>query len=1429
MNIKYIIIIIMAYSLNGTQVEQKFQLNGRPTATVTTDDIGTINADSAHDGLSTTISKGDTHDNNIFKNTSPDGTIISISSRTDLFIGSGDIPETGNLPHDNKCYVYDVHEGACLKGVNQSLDSADTPSVSNFIDCMIKKYLPAKTYNDVTGLNKNACDKLYLFKLYSSLLNVDGLTLHHRLDYSCYTNYDILIFIQVMVTCDHTLDAHFLIKLNTFLNKTNAIAATNDKIQYNKFKVITVCVLNYLWQKLMKYCESLIEPKGSNPHPKESLDALRKICFVNYASVEKGAEINFPLYQIGFTNPPIPDITMLDDDTQANNFILNIAHKIYEKINGLGPPVELPGKTFTFITAQHVCAKGILTLQNNKHIDNREGKSIKNKKEKQSMNEGLIQLFKGSGTPLTSAQKIFLFQILKFQGDSSHLVISHIIEDAHDTFCIKPAQKLRLEKEGTEYHYKLYTGPAVSPIEIIVLTGERPLLCRSVIEGVSIQALNFKVLNITGGYSHAIHISNACISIETQITKILTLVSTPLSKPPTYDVHSTINSILEKIHNGIITNYKELKTALSINSNKIKYESGIDLKLQPILTNLKFYAYSVLNDIKQNIINNIISKEQCTEISKLNIFDNMKISVNKKYLSLTYIKNILDTYSVVIEYFSQLKDNLSNITNISTIQHNVMKDNIPVFNQLLKFLNTTYKIFSPEAGKTFTYEEILKYEGIRVDHSADFKTVYDKVYSSLNPCKSFINKLLSAFYKTLGDINYIQYAKGSKTNGFKSLEVKCGDTEYIYQPLWNKDNPLYFKTNFSNFLKYQQKVDDSRTQDNLNKIKISEIITDITLILYEGLNIASPKNDIEKLIDITISIMNIHDNLSTFNDCQNVTPAKKGSAGKTMLNIADTTACIQNLIDDYSKLGMLTSDILLGIPPTIDTTAYAPAGNIIDALKTGSSITGAIFRVTRPNDINSTKNQLVNIIKFTQFTIDKIFDNFATNSTALLTSLNGHGKATEIDMNTMTAGNKTIFENLISLRVSGLIHYKSGHMSTRIINTLNAIIDYYEFKYIDLTGTSQKVEPKDFILLHEYAKTPTKISGGTQKYKQNKKYNKTLKGGSDAGSEYNKTTIQDFNKFYETFLESDKQTFNYSLYKEFTKMKINTIINSAGYENITSYIENKNVLMISNILTNIYYSINGVKPDLKCLLFSPNTYEKEEQRLSQKFKIITKEKANYEKSIHAKDAVYRIDTEINFNTPIKDIINIVNNKKYPDKLEIVSLISKSLYFYINNGKRVNKILLNNDTYKQWCENISNNKYVTIGDYINLDKWLKNSDLNILLNTQYTELTYTKQKFKQNYFFFLISGSGTAKREDVKGENVEVTITNKQIVDYKNTVKQYMKYDLIREYSIIDFILKILKLKTNISYVNREQSDLFRLFDIYYMYDKSEKYINMKNT
>ena len=134
----------------------------------------------------------------------------------------------------------------------------------------------------------------------------------------------------------------------------------------------------------MKYCQSLQLPEGGNLHPIETINALRKICFINYADVEKknkGAEITFPQYQIGFTaKSPPPHIlnTINGDDNKAEEFILDIAHKIYNNVNSSAPPARLKSTIYTFITAQHICAKGILNIQFNKFIDNREGKTIKN-------------------------------------------------------------------------------------------------------------------------------------------------------------------------------------------------------------------------------------------------------------------------------------------------------------------------------------------------------------------------------------------------------------------------------------------------------------------------------------------------------------------------------------------------------------------------------------------------------------------------------------------------------------------------------------------------------------------------------------------------------------------------------------------------------------------------------------------------------------------------------------------------------------------------------------------------------------------------------------------------------------------------------------------------------------------------------------------
>lgn len=568
-------------NITGLQVDPKRQLNGNDNAlTHTANDKGTINVDSAHDGLSIHIAKGNEHDNKIFSYTSPNGDgTEDILSRTDLFIPMGDIPETGNLPSDNKSYVYDTHEGACLRGPNQGLDSANSPSVVTFIDCMIKKFLPPGTsYSSVTGLDKNKPEMIYMFQLYNSKLNFDGTNVLHRLDYSVYTNYDILVFMRVY-HLHHTDFATMLSHINPFLQKVDGDKKKNETIQLNKYLIIQSCILNYLWQNLMNYCKSLKDPSSSS-HPEETLTCLRKICFTNVVIPDKGkSEIDFPKYKIGFTGGKL-DITKIDlnNNTEVQEFIDGIAHMIYTKVNGPSPPTRTDNiSEYVFITAQHMSASGILALKNAKTVSNREGTKIKNSKEKQIMNNGLAKLMTG----LTPDQKIYLYQILKFQGDSSHLVYSYIIKDAHTMV----GKKIKLKLNGSKVEYISETND--EKIEIVILTGEKPLTCRAITESISIQALNFVVLNIGGGYSHVLHISDPCISVDKTISKFLNLFTIPIKAFVPYNVHLSINDKLKKAHESIIVNYNQLKEKI------FEVCDGLTTPLKTIINEIKPSVYHV--------------------------------------------------------------------------------------------------------------------------------------------------------------------------------------------------------------------------------------------------------------------------------------------------------------------------------------------------------------------------------------------------------------------------------------------------------------------------------------------------------------------------------------------------------------------------------------------------------------------------------------------------------------------------------------------------------------------------------------------------------------------------------------------------------------------------------------------------------------------
>jgi hypothetical protein len=182
-------------------------------------DRGTLLTDSTHDETNPNFKKTATHDDDIFTNTClTTATCInnnykpvngqSIFDNPSSYIGEEDPPSTGYMPDNNSCYICDSHSGSILKGINNMLDSASTPKVTDFIENMITfRGLPTVgapiTYNytSITGLTKLNTHELYKFVFFNSKLNqslLPPVTPTKNLDYTAFSNYDVLFFIHVI-------------------------------------------------------------------------------------------------------------------------------------------------------------------------------------------------------------------------------------------------------------------------------------------------------------------------------------------------------------------------------------------------------------------------------------------------------------------------------------------------------------------------------------------------------------------------------------------------------------------------------------------------------------------------------------------------------------------------------------------------------------------------------------------------------------------------------------------------------------------------------------------------------------------------------------------------------------------------------------------------------------------------------------------------------------------------------------------------------------------------------------------------------------------------------------------------------------------------------------------------------------------------------
>lgn len=463
---------------------------------------GTLYVDSAHDGLSPLLSAPSNYEDVMFDNTlqlSSDPEPISKHPEYFEEINIDDnAPNFGYYPESNACYIIDViRKGTYLKGLNQFLDSASTGHTGEFIEgCMNKFMSPTTTYKDITGIEKTKVGDLFLFKFYDSSLNVPN---QNRFDYTAYTNYDILIFFHAMKKIGINFESSTanMNIFNDFLNKSISDAAKNREIQKNKFIIINAIGLNYLWQNLMTYCNNLTDNGDYDTYKKHSTSLLRHIIFVNF-NIEPSKNTQYAKYCIGYIDSldvsvDINHLNSLDllDSVAVKNFIITVAKKIYYTARGgltidtSIEPLDCPrvDQEYTFYTSQSMCCSEMQKTKPSNKLDNRNPEA--GNANRDSMLLGIDELFNtctsfGVTSPGKDIKdfKLYFYRLLKFQGDSSHLVFSKIIDNAKNTSLIFNGS------------YSLAVGKTIT-MEKIIITGERPLYCRAIQESLSIRSKKF--------------------------------------------------------------------------------------------------------------------------------------------------------------------------------------------------------------------------------------------------------------------------------------------------------------------------------------------------------------------------------------------------------------------------------------------------------------------------------------------------------------------------------------------------------------------------------------------------------------------------------------------------------------------------------------------------------------------------------------------------------------------------------------------------------------------------------------------------------------------------------------------------------------------------------------------------------------------------
>ena len=411
----------------------------------------TVLADNTHDGLSPLCLKSATVEDNMIEHTR----IVSNNKRITTILSEygkcieykNPMPKKGvftpqnftldfnpetapyDIPNNNKqCFIRDCFDGTWVPGLNNIFDQAGA-SLKSFIEY----------HNDRNGWKLDNPIKRFTNNTAVGGINQQLRSFNQNaaeyLKYTAYFNYDLLLFKFITEQKNPIPSPDTNVLLTKVNNAINNIPP-NDLLTPNDIFVINTVNINFIWCKLMIYCYICITNDGffqSNNSYKtgyvEILKKLTQIRFDSFATTQDGYISNPYIYYRGSTTT---NILKIIDGFDFLKYVEGMCTDIYKGsgIGGIVMETRILSGGVEYVTSQSMaatCMSQFLQL-----IFPGRSKKTGDVTKIACMNE-INKLFN-----LTKNKKYagYGWSLLKFSGDSSHIVFGDVMEDIKKEYAI---------------------------------------------------------------------------------------------------------------------------------------------------------------------------------------------------------------------------------------------------------------------------------------------------------------------------------------------------------------------------------------------------------------------------------------------------------------------------------------------------------------------------------------------------------------------------------------------------------------------------------------------------------------------------------------------------------------------------------------------------------------------------------------------------------------------------------------------------------------------------------------------------------------------------------------------------------------------------------------------------------------------------------